>query len=180
MGYGIVYLATNRVTGKSYVGQTMFSLEDRKAGHEHQSKMGGGWIFHKSIRKHGPESFSWKVLCEADNKFELDNAESIFINAFNALSPNGYNLREGGSHGKLHLSTCAKISKLQTGKKHSAEWSANISKGLTGKPGHPMSEQTKANIRAANARRKAEGRYTVSDDQKAKIAATLRARGGRD
>jgi group I intron endonuclease len=177
MPYGIIYLATCSTSGKSYVGQTTKTLPERKKGHAHEAASGNGWAFHSAIRKYGFDSFSWKQLCECESKEEIDNAERIFMTAFNSLKPNGYNLKEGGSFGKLHPDTKKKISEAGKRRVYTKERNAKISKALTGKPSHGMSEKTKAAIRAANARRKAEGRYTVSQEQKEKIAATLRNRG---
>lgn len=90
----IIYLATNNVNGKCYVGQTIRSLEARWKDH---CRTKDDNYFHNAIRKYGSENFTVKVLDTAETEQELDLKEIYWIKKLNTLSPNGYNLREGGN-----------------------------------------------------------------------------------
>ena len=89
----IVYLITNKVNGKQYVGQTIRSLEERWKDH---CRVRDENYFHRAIRKYGPENFSLEIIDTAETDEELDEKEIFWIKELNTLFPNGYNLKEGG------------------------------------------------------------------------------------
>lgn len=72
---GCVYCATNTKNNKVYVGMTTRTLEQRKKEHIRDSKK-PKYIFHRAIKKHGIESFSWEVLYESKSQKELLARES--------------------------------------------------------------------------------------------------------
>lgn len=86
---GIIYCYTNKNTGKKYVGQTIHP-EQRKRNHIHEAFIkGSDYYFHRSLRKHGIEAFTYEILEEdVDN---LDARENHYIDQFNSIWPNGYN-----------------------------------------------------------------------------------------
>jgi hypothetical protein len=117
---GEIYLITNTATGKQYVGQTVCRHPSgRKGGARNR------WMRHlrnaleekknctaleSAIRKYGEKSFTLEVLIKC-NKNMLDYYEIKFIQTYNTVSPNGYNLEKGGT-GKnkvLHEDTKSKI-----------------------------------------------------------------------
>jgi len=88
----IVYKATNKVNGKSYVGQTSYPLNMRI--HRHiQSRRG---IFSNALRKYGPDSFEFETVAWCDTKYKLEFLERFYIKFFDSKVPNGYNLTDGG------------------------------------------------------------------------------------
>lgn len=115
---GIIYLASNLITGKSYIGQTIKSLDKRKAKHLQNSKTDLNNKFYQAIRKHGIESFEWKVLEEDIPKEKLDEREIHWIKEINTLYE-GYNMTIGG--GTL------------LGHKHSEETKRKIGESLKGR-----------------------------------------------
>lgn len=130
--YGIIYVATNTVNGKKYVGQTIKGLELRKKQHINSSfnerQCGYNYAFHVAIRKHGKESFEWVVVDEAYTKEELDEKEIFYIAKFQSmLTQNGYNSTIGGSVPIQTPETRKKISEKIKGKKKSEEHSKRIS-----------------------------------------------------
>jgi len=58
MAYGMVYLITNEVNGKHYVGQTTRTVEQRFKEH-----MESPYPIGKAIRKYGAENFTIKNRC---------------------------------------------------------------------------------------------------------------------
>ena len=82
VGMGLIYLATNKVNWKVYIGQTWRSLKERKYEHIKASRNGNSnMLFHKAISKHGIDNFDWTVLFESDDK-ELLNEKGLISQAF--------------------------------------------------------------------------------------------------
>jgi group I intron endonuclease len=65
---GMVYKATNKINGKSYIGKTRQSLEKRKYQHNfYHDKNVYVSLFHRAIEKYGWESFMWDVVYEGED-----------------------------------------------------------------------------------------------------------------
>lgn len=86
------------VNGKQYVGQTSRTLEER--WQEHCSPHSRCFALHAAIEKYGKENFRVEQIDIGIDQFDLDYKEAMWIECLNTLSPNGYNLKEGGSCGK--------------------------------------------------------------------------------
>jgi len=112
---GCVYMATNRVNGKRYIGMTTLELEERKQQHEKDAKRGSDSLFHKAIRKHGPTSFRWRAIYFSDDRDELCLFEVESIRFLRTMSPGGYNLTAGGDNPP-----------------HGPEWSQKVSIAMRG------------------------------------------------
>ncbi len=118
----IIYKATNTKNNKSYIGQTIFSLDTRIKSHLSEAKR-DNLPFHNALLKYMNE-FEWKVLVECNSKEKLDKLEFYYIKQYNALFPSGYNMTLGGegTHGWIpSQNTKDKISKSLTGRKISKE-----------------------------------------------------------
>lgn len=92
---GIIYKITSP-SGKIYIGQTTRTLEKRFK--EHCSGY-ENTIISKAIQKYGAEQFVKEVVFTGGDD-ELDVKEKNYIELYNSLEPNGYNIRTGGSNGK--------------------------------------------------------------------------------
>ena len=105
MGY--IYKIKNKIDNKIYIGQTTQDLERRWKGHR---KNNSNCRYLKSaFKKYGVENFDFQLVCITfDN--QLDDMEIKYIEQYNCLVPNGYNIRLGGSSGKHHEDTKRKIS----------------------------------------------------------------------
>ena len=98
--FGFIYIATNLINGKQYVGQTMRKLKERIAGHKCGKKK-RVCLLTRAIKKYGIENFKWvSFSCPEE---DLDWTESFLIKELNTQTPNGYNLESGGNINK-HLS----------------------------------------------------------------------------
>lgn len=98
---GTVYVYTNKINGKQYVGQT-WKPKERKAQHTLAAKKGTEPSpFHNALNKYGVEGFSYMVVKEGiTSQAEMDKIEEEAICEFNTLRPNGYNIMTGGASGR--------------------------------------------------------------------------------
>ena len=155
---GVIYLITNTLNGKNYVGKTKQKLEKRITQHKYDSRKGRLGLG-AAIRKYGWENFSVEVLetCPVEM---LNEREKFFIAKLNTQVPNGYNLTDGGD-------TALNISE---------ETRARMSAAKKGKPsnrkGLPLTEEHKAKIAASKKGTPAhnKGKH-LSEAQKALLSA---------
>lgn len=90
-----IYKITNLLNGKIYIGQTIHP-ERRWTEHKQKVKHGQEKLpIHLAIEKYGEENFSFEVLEWTD---DYDNEERRLIKEYNSISPNGYNIGEGGEN----------------------------------------------------------------------------------
>jgi group I intron endonuclease len=110
----LVYLATNLINGKKYVGYTTKTLQERINVHVYKSKCKSNkhyfYLFKQALRKYSIDNFKWEVLEEFSTKEECCKGEIFYISKYNTISPNGYNLTEGGNGGLQSEETRLKIS----------------------------------------------------------------------
>ena len=148
MGY--IYTIKNKTDKKIYVGQTIQDVESRWKDH---LKKGSNCRYLKyAINKYGVDNFEFKLVCITfDN--QLDDIEIKYIEKYNCLVPNGYNLRLGGNSGRHNAETKQKISdtlkknfanglvhpRHQLGIPHSEITKKKISESLKG---HKFSKET--------------------------------------
>ena len=112
---GIIYLITNSINNKCYVGQTIRSFEKRWKEH---CKCNDFSALSLAIQKYKPNNFTHKIIIECDNS-ELDNNEIKYIKEYNSLVPNGYNIQSGGSLGRKHCKkSCEKMRNAKLGDKN--------------------------------------------------------------
>ena len=181
-----IYKITNLLSGLSYIGK------DQK---DNPKYMGSGILLWKSYQKRfqNPElnmnnktHHKWvyeqneiyhyyekTILYVCEDREELCKMEKYYIEKYNTIRPNGYNIAEGGEGGclisgytqdekaewknKISIATKAAMDKPEVRKKFlhavankSDEWKENISKTLTGRKGRPISEEEKEKLRQRN------------------------------
>lgn len=105
--FGYIYLTTNKVNGKMYVGQktsTVFLKEEY---------LGSGKLLSKAIDKYGRENFEVTLLEEVQgDKSNLDEREIYWISVLDAVnSDRFYNLHPGGVGGATYGNLGHKASK---------------------------------------------------------------------
>lgn len=181
-----IYKITNLITGMSYIG---------KDQSDNKYYMGSGILLWNSYRKRFNRNdlsckkrthhkwiyeqnqilhyYEKTILHTCDNKDELCKLEKYYINKYNTIRPNGYNIADGGEGGclisgytneekdewkkKISKTTKATMNRPEVKEKFlsavqnkSDEWKAHISKSLTGKKGSPMSDETKKRLSERN------------------------------
>lgn len=94
---GYIYIIQNTINNKVYIGQTSVSIEHRWHQHLASAKRGvdNGIILYKAMRKYGIENF-YVTLIEKVDYLLLDEKEKYWIEYYNSIAPNGYNVRKGG------------------------------------------------------------------------------------
>lgn len=101
--YGYIYKIENIVNGKLYIGQST-DVNKRKLTHFNDLKNNkhGNQHLQRAFNKYGKSNFKHLIIVWADSKKELDKLEIYFIKKYDSLNrASGYNIRDGGSHGKL-------------------------------------------------------------------------------
>ena len=101
---GKIYLITNTINKKVYVGQTKLSIEERFKEHKQPSKK---TAICNAIQKYGAENFTIELLeeCEIDM---LDKKETHYIKKYNSYKE-GYNNTIGG--GSQYISHTPEVKK---------------------------------------------------------------------
>ena len=112
----VVYLITNKINGKKYVGQTVSSLNKR--WREHCAK---GFALNSAIKKYGKNNFKIEIVATASTITILNKFEELVIKKYNTTTPNGYNIRQGGDNKRHSEETKLKMSKAAMGRKVSDE-----------------------------------------------------------
>lgn len=128
----IIYKVTNKINSKSYIGQTVRGLDQRKYQHIHTAlKTSRTKLhFHSALKKYQPENFTWEILRECDSLEELNMYEADYIGLYNTYNC-GYNCTYGGdgAPGSKHSEETKRVlSKLQRGHKMPEEFRLKISK----------------------------------------------------
>jgi group I intron endonuclease len=156
MTYNFVYITTNLVNGKQYVG-------DHSTNNINDSYLGSGLLIQKSMYKYGRKNFKRKILKICETKKEAFNAQEKYINEYNTLFPNGYNISPKGGVGvnDCHAyETKEKIRNSLKGIPKTKEHIENIRKirrrqGAWNK-GKPISENMRKSIIESNKKRAGE------------------------
>lgn len=90
--YGFIYITTNMINGKRYIGQKKFDNESRW-----KSYLGSGYYLMKDIKKYGKENFIRNIVDIVYTQDELNEKEKFWIINYNAVSSSDYyNAIEGG------------------------------------------------------------------------------------
>ena len=155
-----IYLVSNKLNGKQYVGQTI----------NPHLPIGHGRILKSAYKLHGKDNFTYEPICTGiTNRVSLNAIERFWISVTNTIVPNGYNIDLGGSKGSVWTDERKKaVSIARTGKKlnrplgsksgaKGKKWSEEnklkLSEILKGRPcftkGVPHSEETKAKMSAS-------------------------------
>lgn len=137
-----IYLITNNINGKQYVGQTVQTIEERFREHCRKTHQ----VIGKAIAKYGKENFTVEELHHTEDFDKLQELEVLEIESHNTLVPNGYNVVKGGGgtvgykHTEETRANMSEIKKAQYigesnpfyGKKHSEESKAKMSAARKG------------------------------------------------
>lgn len=126
---GLVYIHTNQVNGKVYVGQS-WDFPRRKRAYPRENS-----YFARALRKYGWDAFDHQYF-PVETQAEMDNLEKAWILCLRATDKQcGYNLQAGGTFfGRHSDETRAKISAKASERVVSPETCRKISESHKGKP----------------------------------------------
>ncbi len=111
-----IYLITNKVNGKKYVGQTVRTLNKRWNSHVMAARNGIKYAITNAIRKYGERSFSVQTLYKCKTRKQMNRLEVFCIEKLKTLYPLGYNLTPGGNSPILTEESKRKMSKAKLGR----------------------------------------------------------------
>lgn len=132
---GFIYLTTNLVNGKIYIGRHEFNKHNK-------IYLGSGKIFKLALEKYGEENFKRKILRLCFTEHELTIWEHVYIKKYHSQDKNiGYNIASGNVNTSDYNPT--KLPEVRKkisgknhyfyGKKHTEETKEKIRKKLIGK-----------------------------------------------
>lgn len=189
-----VYEIINKINGKKYIGQSINVLT-RWKDHIHALNRGDSScrLLQRAWHKYGADNFVFNILEECAED-QLDSVEIKYIQQFDTVK-NGYNIESGGNvqkhlseetKEKLRQSHLGKVQSEETrhkrseamrgeknpmyGRHHTEEVKRRISECNSGRPGYPVSEETREKIRRANLGR------VVSQETRDKISHACKGR----
>ncbi len=129
---GHIYMIRNKINEKIYIGQTTRPIEVRLEEHR-TGKNSGCVAIYNAVKKYGWENLE-KDWYECPNE-DLNFDEEILVREMGTLSPNGYNLKEGGgSRGRDSEETKQKKREAHLGKTHNEETKLKQRESSLGKP----------------------------------------------
>lgn len=156
-----IYVITNTVNGKQYVGYTSREVDARWKRHVYDSNNLKSGMYNSplqiDIRKYGEDAFVHHVVETTHDKRLAIKMEDIVTEELNTIIPNGYN-RQVGYHCVHTEDSKKKISVAKTGtnsgsnnpfygKHHTDESKKKISES---RKGIPLSEETKRKLSESN------------------------------
>lgn len=139
-----VYLITNLINGKTYVGQHYGELDD--------DYYGSGSYINNAINKYGIENFKKEILKECKSREEVNNQEIYFISEFRKIGKAEYNLTSGGEGFKYDLMNMSeetrewlhkRLSERAKNLKRTEEWNKHCSESQKNNPNNPFVKAAK-------------------------------------
>lgn len=166
----LIYLITNKINNRIYIGQTWRPLLKRFKKHCEKNSC---VKLYRAIKKYGKDNFKIECIAACSSQDVADYLEISYINEYDSII-NGYNLRHGGSRGKVSEETIKRMCIAQKGRKHSIETKLKISNSKKGcaapNKGKSMSLAAKLNISISQIGNKYRlGKFKLSEEQKKEI-----------
>ena len=143
-----VYLVTNRVSGKQYVGFTSQRPSVRWGAHKTCARKGSPFRFHVAIREHGEASFDFEVIVRCDSAEVATRLEAHWIAKLKTVEA-GYN-------------TFATAGRVPNGYRHSAHSIASMKEACKGRTPSPLAIRRSKEVRAAGLSDKAIANLTAA------------------
>jgi group I intron endonuclease len=164
-----IYVITNKLTGRQYVGSRVCYEENPYD----DNYMGSSEYLSKDILEYGIENFKKKILKDDYKNYgDLLDGETFYILEYKTLEPNGYNRFIPNKNIGFHMH----------GVKHSAESKEKIKQSLSGENnpnfGRKFSVEHKEKIRAAMKGKKNAKGIKWSDESRIKMSKIAKERSG--
>lgn len=95
--YGFIYLTTNKINGKRYIGQRYYDEKEKW-----KEYLGSGNLLRDAIKKYGRNNFTVEILENCKTKEALNKREKYWIKKYNAIIDRSfYNIATGGTGGNV-------------------------------------------------------------------------------
>lgn len=145
--YGYIYLITNKINNKVYIGQHKYNKPELDPTYK-----GSGIILAEAYKKYGESNFNATYICEADSRAELDELEISYIQHYRNIlgTENVYNIADGGQGGDFYPMTIErrqKIGNALRGRKRDPEV---VKRCAEKQRGHIVSEESRQKSRMSN------------------------------
>ena len=152
--YGFIYITTNLINGKRYIGQKIFDERGRWKYYK-----GSGKILKEAFKKYGRDNFSTNIIDIAYSFEELNEKEISYISFFDAQnSDDYYNLEKGGVNTKEFPKRDQHPNHYRIWTEESRRKVSEWSKGrISPNKGKKASEETRQKLRDAWVKRKKRG-----------------------
>jgi group I intron endonuclease len=135
-----VYLTTNLITGKQYVG-------DHSSNKVDDTYFGSGKYIKDAIKKYGKSNFNKIILEYFDTKQQAFIEQEKYIKKYNTLAPNGYNISPTGGHQAINsVSEETKEKMKAAAKKRKPQSEETKQKRRNSLKGHKVTDETKEKI----------------------------------
>lgn len=145
-----VYLRTNVVNGKQYVGQTG-NFRKRQNHWNCLTQHYANNFFTQERNEYGLENFKTEILAEVETQEEAWELEEHYIKELNTKYPNGYNKADGG---KTNKGSIDGENNPNWGKPRSEETKRKIGEAQKGEKNHcygePKTEEWKEKVSKKN------------------------------
>ena len=157
-----VYLVSNKLNGKQYVGQTI----------NPHLPIGHGRIMKSAYKLHGKDNFDYEPLCTSiENRATLNAVERFWIAVLDTVVPKGYNIELGGSEGSTWTEERRRKHSLAlTGRIHTRRLGSR-----SGMKGKAYPEEGKRKLSEAMKGNKFSLGKFPSEETKAKMSASQKA-----
>ena len=94
-GYGFIYITTNNINGKMYIGQKIYNKNWK-------NYYGSGVHYKNAENFYGKKNFTRKIIDIANSKKDFNNLENYYIILYDAIiSEMFYNIAQGGIGGNV-------------------------------------------------------------------------------
>lgn len=166
----VVYLLTNTVNGKQYVGVTTCGIQRRWKGHKRSAALGEKTRIAIAIAKHGVDAFTIEHIASSFDRHSMLATEIALIAQFGTnIRKRGYNVTAGGdSPAPMTDEWRANLSAAGIGRKLSAKHRASVSAAKVGVSPSPearnltgRNQQVNLKVRAEDA----EAFYAIAKSQ---------------
>jgi len=151
--FGFIYIITNKINNKKYIGQTTRSLNKRIYEYKAAYKYNKFYNQHllSAFNKYGWNNFEFSIIDTAQSIEELNTKEIKYINKYQSNNKEfGYNLENGGRNAIPDIETLNKMSKSHLEIKQTDNWiNKRIAKAGTveaKKYGKPKTEEEKLKL----------------------------------
>jgi len=179
-----VYLLTNTVNGKVYVGKAS-DLDSRWQKHLYNASEGHDTALYRAVRKYGGSAFTRRVLDACDTEDEAFAREIHWIATLAGFGPGGYNMTAGGEgpSGWKHAEESKALmvhhgaSNGMHGQTHTPEAREKIAAAAKAQPrvlGRKHTDEAKVKIAAAAKGNKRCAGRECSDETREKMSASHR------